>query len=77
MYLHSLTKAWMAGGVHYKGEVVWSQTGDVRPTIFPTDGASLPSFNLAPFPCTFPTHGASLPSFNLAPFPPMYFSPTH
>ena len=39
----------MAGGVHYKREVVCSQTGDVRPTIFPTDGASLHSFNLSFF----------------------------
>ena len=30
-------------------EVVCSQTGDVRPTIFPTDGASLHSFNLSFF----------------------------
>ena len=50
VYLHSLTKAWMAGGVHYKRKVVCSQTGDVRQTIFPTDGASRPLFQSFLFP---------------------------
>ena len=45
IYIPLQKRGW-EGGVHYKREVVCSQTGDVRPTIFPTDGASLPSFNL-------------------------------